>query len=310
MCTAICLGKYGVIGRNLDYEIKFGEQLVMTPRNFPLLYKLLPPESHHAAFIGMAKLVDGYPLYFDAINEHGVGCIALSFPESTRYSDPVAGRLNLASHEVIQYIMARAESISDARLILDRINVTQHPFRDDLPASPLHWFISNGKSSLVLECTEGGVQVYDNSVGVLTNEPPLPYHMTNLRNYLNLTHSEAVARWGGEEMKPYSRGMGAIGLPGDSSSASRFVRAAFNASTAEAPDGADGMTVARHVLGSVEQIYGAVKVQNGLEYTQYTSVADTRSLTYSVRTYTEEHTTVALRDLPLDERLPVCLTKK
>ena len=309
MCTAICLGEYGVIGRNLDYEIKFGEQLVMTPRNFPLLYKLLPPESHHAAFIGMAKLVDGYPLYFDAINEHGVGCIALSFPESARYSEPRMGRLNLASHEVIQYIMARAESIGDARLILDRINVTNHAFSEDIPTSPLHWFISDGESSLVLECTESGVQVYDNSVGVLANEPPFPYHMTNLRNYLNLTHGVATARWG-EGLTPYSRGMGAIGLPGDSSSASRFVRAAFNTSSAKAPDGTDGMTVARHVLGSVEQIYGTVEVGGRLEYTQYTSVADMRSLTYSVRTYTEEHTTVALRDLPLDERLPVCLTKK
>jgi choloylglycine hydrolase len=257
----------------------------------------------------MAKLVDGYPLYFDAINEHGVGCIALSFPESARYSDPRMGRLNLASYEVIQYIMARAESIGDARLILDRINVTRHAFRDELPPSPLHWFISDGERSLVLECTEDGAQVYENSVGVLSNEPTFPYHMTNLRNYLNLTHGEAVARWG-EGLTPYSRGMGAIGLPGDSSSASRFVRAAFNASSAKAPDGTDGMAVARHVLGSVEQIYGTVEVGGRLEYTQYTSVADMRSLNYSVRTYAGGCATVSLGDLPLDERLPIRLPIK
>ena len=310
MCTAICLGEYGVIGRNLDYEVKFGEQLVMTPRNFPLLYKLLPPESHHAAFVGMAKLVDGYPLYFDAINEHGVGCIALSFPESARYSEPVRSKVNLASYEVIQYILSHAVSIEDARRIMEQINVTPHAFSKELPPSPLHWMVSNGVRSLVLECSDDGVQIYDNGAGVLSNEPPFPYHMMNLRNYLNLTHGEAVARWGGEGLKAYSRGMGAIGLPGDCSSASRFVRAAFNLAGARAPEGTSALAVARHVLGSVEQIYGTVAVGEGLEYTQYTSVADMHSLTYSVRTYSEMSATVSLRDLPLDERLPICLPIK
>ena len=80
MCTAIATDKYGrLIGRNLDYEVKYGESLVVLPRGLTLKYKLLPVMREHAAMIGIAKMIDGYPLYFDAINEHGVGCIGVHF---------------------------------------------------------------------------------------------------------------------------------------------------------------------------------------------------------------------------------------
>ena len=285
MCTAIRI-KRGIIGRNLDYEIKYGEELAVSPPLFTFTYKMLPPDGEHNAIIGIAKTVNGYPLYFDAINEHGLGCIALSFPESAYYRDPKRGFVNLAPHEVIQYILTHAADIREARRELERINIIDKPYNEELPVAKLHWFISDGEHSLILESTKSGMAVYEDDVGVLTNEPPYPFHRTNIRTYLNLTDKEAVDRFpGSTAMTPYSRGMGAVGLPGDHSSASRFVRAAFTRAASITPDGVSDITEAFHVLASVEQQSGCVDVGGVPEYTQYTSVADLTDGVYYLRTY-------------------------
>ena len=97
-----------------------------------------------------------------------------------------------------------------------------------MPAAPLHWMLADRERCLVLEAVEEGLKIYENPFGVLTNNPPFPYHRENMRNYLNLTAGSPCNRLSEElELIPYGQGLGALGLPGDASPASRFVKTVF-----------------------------------------------------------------------------------
>lgn len=157
MCTAATYAtKDHYFGRTLDYEFSYHEAVTITPRNYPFRFRKMTVLEHHYAIIGMAMVIDDYPL------------------------------------------------------------------------SPLHWMISDKESSLTVECVKEGLKIYNNPIGILTNNPPFDFQMLHLSNYMNLTSKVAVSRFSDAfNLDAYSRGMGAIGLPGDLSSASRFVKAAF-----------------------------------------------------------------------------------
>ena len=100
MCTAATYKtKCFYFGRNLDYERGFGEQVVITPRLFPLPMRHLPDLTRHYAMIGMASVQDGYPLYYDAVNEKGLCMAGLNFVRSAVYGPCAAGKANVAGGE-------------------------------------------------------------------------------------------------------------------------------------------------------------------------------------------------------------------
>lgn len=111
---------------------------------------------------------------------------------------------------------------------LERINLVGTPFSDAMPAASLHWIIADKSEAIVAESTATGLHIYDNPAGVLTNNPPFEMQMQNLSNYISLSPSQPENTFAPDvPLAAYSRGMGALGLPGDLSSQSRFVRAAF-----------------------------------------------------------------------------------
>lgn len=292
MCTAVGYNnKDFYFGRTLDYEISFGEEVVITPRNFTLNFKNGRKLNRHYAIIGIAHIVDGYPLYYDGVNEKGLATAALNFVGNAVYRKDIAQKENIAHFEVIPYILSQCDSVKTAREYLKNINITDLKFNADLPVARLHWIISDKKESITLEAVEDGIKVYDNPVGVLTNNPPFEMQMFQLNNYMHLSNRQPENLFCKNlPLSYYSRGMGALGLPGDLSSVSRFIRASFvkmNSVSGNSED--ECVSQFFHILGSVEQQRGCCSVGDGkFEITVYTSCCNADRGIYYYTTY-ENH---------------------
>lgn len=298
MCTAIAYrDKNSYFGRNLDLDYSLGERVIITPRNFKFKEGI---ESHYA-MIGMGIERDGYPLYFEAANEMGLSIAGLNFPDNAVYYEPSDTLINIAPYELIPMILAKYKDTREASDFLSRINVANISFSTDLPNSPLHWMISDKNKSIVFECTKEGAKIFDNPFEVLTNNPTFDYHIMNMNNYMGLSAGNAVSNFDSVPLKNYSLGMGAIGLPGDFSSASRFVRAFFVRENSVS----DGNPVHQffHILRSVAMPKGCVKTERGYEYTRYTSCCDLDRGIYYYTTYNDQTIrSVSLHAAELDSK--------
>lgn len=285
MCTAVTYqNRY--FGRNLDYDHSFGEQVVITPRNFQFIFPEEKIMRKHHAIMGMALVQKEYPLYFDAMNEKGLAMAGLLFEGNAVYHPPVSGKDNIPSWAFIPWMLGQCENMDEAEKLLKNLNLTDVSFNETLSPSPLHWMIADRNRSIVVESMADGLHVYENPVGVLTNNPPFPFHLKNLNQYLNLTAEEPQNRFSEKiGLNPFSRGMGAFGLPGDWSSPSRFVRAAFVRANSVS-DG--GVSQFFHILSSVEQPEGCIRLRNGgMERTIYSACMDLQKKCYCFRTYEE-----------------------
>ncbi len=288
MCTAISfLSGNHYFGRTLDLEYHYDETVTITPRNFPLRFRKEAKLDTHYAIIGMATVVDNYPLYYDATNEKGLSMAGLNFPGNAVYFSKNDGESNLAPFEFVPWLLGQCANLADVREKLKRLRLIDVPFSAQFPNTPLHWLIADCADAIVVEQTDEGLCVYDNPIGVLTNNPPFPYHLTNLANYQNLTREAPVNRFcRALELDTYSRGMGGIGLPGDLSSASRFVRAAFvKLNSVCGSDEMSGVSQFFHILGAVEQQRGCARVGKDFEITVYTSCCNTEKGIYYYTTY-------------------------
>lgn len=288
MCTAISWhGKDHYFGRNLDLEYHYDEEVTITSRSFPLQFRMEAKIREHYAMIGTATVVDGYPLYYDATNEHGLSAAALNFPGNAVYHSPSNQHNNVAPFELIPWVLAQCKSVEQVKNMLKNVNIVNIPFNQQWPLTPLHWIFADEKKSLVAEPMESELVLYADPVGVLTNNPTFDYHLHNLCNYMNLTPEEPENHFSSQiTLMPYSRGMGAIGLPGDLSSASRFVKASFTKLNAKASDNEiENVGQFFHILGAVEQQSGCVVVNGGLERTIYTSCCNTDRGIYYYTTY-------------------------
>ena len=289
MCTAITYQtKQLYFGRTLDYECSYGEQVTITPRNYPFDFRHAGPLHAHYAIIGMAHVADGYPLYYDAVNEKGLCMAGLNFVGSAVYAQPEAGRTNIAQFELIPWLLGRCATAAQAREELNRLNLTGTPFSAALPAAQLHWLLADETEALTVESTADGLRVYDNPVGVLTNNPPFEQQLFNLNNYRQLSPRQPENRFSEAlPLRLYSRGMGALGLPGDLSSMSRFVRVAFtklHSVSGESEEESVGQFF--HILGTVEQVNGCCRLENGkCEMTIYTSCINAQKGIYYFTTY-------------------------
>ncbi len=287
MCTAVAYKTRDFyFGRTLDNDFSYNEEVTVTPRNFPFFFTEGKVLEHHYAIIGMAYVSDNYPLYYDAVNEKGLCMAGLNFVGNAVYN--VGKGDKVAQYELVPYVLSQCENVAQAKSLLENINITDAAFSAEFPASQLHWIVADRKDCITVESVADGVKIYDNPVGVLTNNPPFEAQLFSLNNYMNLsayppnnTFSEKL------NLNAYSRGMGALGLPGDLSSQSRFVRAAFvklNSVSGESEKESVGQFF--HILGSVEQQRGCCVLENGgCEITVYTSCCNADKGIYYYTTY-------------------------
>ena len=288
MCTAsnyITDDHY--FGRNFDYEISYNEKVTITPRNFEFEFRKIDSIKTHYAIIGIAAGIDEYPLYYDACNEKGLAIAGLNFAGNAVYREFEEDMINITPFELIPYLLGTCSSVAEARDALSKINLVNINFAEELPLSPLHWMISDEIEAIVVEPFEDGLKVYDNPVGVLTNNPPFDKQLFYLNNYRGLSNKNPENTFG-VDLDEYSRGMGAIGLPGDLSSASRFAKVAFTrANSYSDSDEASSVGQFFHILGSVEQQNGCTFIDDPdlYEYTIYTSCYNTNKAILYYRTY-------------------------
>lgn len=289
MCTAITLTTHDhYFGRNLDLEYSYIETITITPRNFLLPFSNMNTIHNHYAMIGTAFVQDNYPLYYDATNEKGLSMAGLNFPENAYYFPPQEDIDNITPYEFIPWILGQCATVAEARVLLERLNLVHKHFREDLPLSPLHWMIADKHHSIVVESLESGLHVHDNPVGVLTNNPPFDMQLFHLNNYMNLSNDPPENHFAENlNLKKYSNGMGAMGLPGDWSSQSRFVRASFakmNSKCGVSEE--ESVNQFFHLLGSVEFPRGCVEMRKDVyEITVYSSCCNTDKGIYYYKTY-------------------------
>ena len=292
MCTAATYKtKDFYFGRTLDYEFSYGEEIVVMPRNFPISFRHMGEMKHHYALIGMAHLAGNFPLFYDAINEKGLGMAGLNFVSNADYKPFAPGKDNVAPFEFIAWILSQCASVKEARLLLDKINLVNTPFSDQLPLAQLHWIIADQEEAITVESVKEGLKVYDNPAGVMTNNPSFDQQMHNLSNFMNLSPKSPSNHFSGKlNLATYSRGMGALGLPGDLSSQSRFVRVAFVKLNSISGDSeSESVSQFFHILGSVDQQRGCCDVgEEKYEYTIYTSCCNASKGIYYYTTY-ENH---------------------
>lgn len=305
MCTAVAYGSESLyFGRTLDYERTFGEEVVITPRRYPFAWRAGGRLEEHYAIVGMACVQNGYPLYYDAMNECGLCMAGLNFVGHAVYRPAASARDNVASFELIPWLLSQCATVDEARVRLARLQVWDEAFAPEWPPSQLHWMIADKAACIVVESTADGVQVYDNPAGVLTNAPPFPLQQFALNNYRALSPRPTPNRFcEALPLEAYSRGMGAMGLPGDLSSQSRFVRAAFVRANAQAPaDENSRVSQFFHILGAVEQPRGCCELEDGsFEFTQYTGCCAAARGVYYYTTYDNAQiTAVDMHRVPLD----------
>lgn len=296
MCTSIAMLTHDFyFGRNMDIYYEFGERVVVTPRNFPFKFRRAGTMTRHLAMIGMAAVQEGYPLYAEAVNEKGLGMAGLMFDGNAFYPDTLDNnKSNVSPFEIIPWVVGKCSTVDEAKKLLTATHIINIPFSEKIPLTPLHWHIADRNSSIVVESVKEGLKIYDNPVGVMTNNPQFGCQLENLGNYLNLTvgiPQNVFSEKAG--VKPYSNGLGSFGLPGDYSSPSRFVKAAYLKLNSVCKDNeTDSISQFFHILGSVSVPDGCVKLpQDDYNVTTYSCCVNADKGIFYYRTYTNSQIT-------------------
>lgn len=289
MCTAITYKtKDFYFGRTLDYEISYEDEVTITPRNYEFNFRHKQNIKNHYAIIGMAYVTENYPLYYEAVNEKGLGIAGLNFVGNAQYNKKIEGKDNITQFEFIPWILSQSTTVKEAKKLIEKINLLDEPFSTNLPLAQLHWIISDSIESITVEAVKDGIKIYENPVGVLTNNPTFDKQMFELNNYMNLSTKSPKNTFAKSlDLDKYSRGMGAIGLPGDLSSQSRFIRAAFvKLNSVSKEEEKESVSQFFHILNSVEQQRGCCELDDGIfEITIYTSCCNASKGIYYYTTY-------------------------
>lgn len=307
LCTAITYKSDDFyFGRTLDYTKSFSQGVVITPRNYAFNFYDMGIMQKHYAIIGTGIIKNDYPLYFDAANEAGLCMAGLNFVGNAVYLATTPLKENIASYELIPWILGQCATVKEAIIKLKKINLTDRAFSNNLPPSELHWIIADKNNCVTLESVKYGLKIYENPVGVLTNNPPFPEQIMGLNDYMHLTANPPENRFSKMlNLKPYSLGMGALGLPGDNSSKSRFVRASFGKLNSITEDNENGsISQFFHILETVSQIDGLTKTdKNKYEKTLYTSCINADKCIYYYTTYQNRQiSAVSLKNEPIEEK--------
>lgn len=310
MCTAVAYKSNSLyFGRTLDNDFSYNEEVTISPRNYNFTFRNRAEIRKHYAIIGMAYVCDNYPLYYDAMNEKGLCMAGLNFVGNAKYNKNIHGKENIAQFELIPWILSQCPDTDSAIKLLKKTNITNDNFNSNLSSAELHWMISDNNKSITVESVIDGLKIYDNHIGVLTNNPPFEIQLFSLNNYINLSPKESENRFSDKiNLNRYSRGMGAIGLPGDLSSQSRFIRAAFtNANSVKGKSEIENISQFFHIMNSVEQPIGSCILENGkYEKTIYTSCCCAKEGIYCYTTYDNRQiTAVNLNKENLDNENPI-----
>ena len=306
MCTAIAANTaQGSVyfGRTMDFSYPLDPELYIVPRGYQWnnalnTHQILNPYS----FIGIGQ--DISPVVFaDGVNEMGFAAAVLYFPGYASY-DPVetasSSAISIAAIEMVHFLLGQCVSVDQAAAILPTVRIVGVKDPVTGTVAPLHWIIADKSGKcMTVEKTKDGLHLMNNPIGVLSNSPAFPWHMANLRNYMNVRTAQSSSEtWETVTLSPFGQGGGTFGLPGDFTPPSRFVRASFMKSHTSLPDDEQGAAISCfHILENVSIPKGVVITDRGaVDYTQYTAFINLSEKKYFFKTY--DNPQVATASLP------------
>ena len=244
----------------------------------------------------------------DGMNEKGLSIEALYLPGETQYQTVPTGKDKQAIPYLLlgNWILGTFSTVEDVRKGIENAYV----FAQKMPTLgdmifPLHYVVYDKQGqSIVLEFVNGKMHIYTNDVGILTNSPTYDWHVTNLQNYVNFSpYAPRPIVAGGMTFSGTGQGAGSVGLPGDVSPPSRFVKVAFLKKNAYTVDDARGaLNLAEHIINTVDIPMGTVRVkrQNASEQGDYTQWVILKDLTHNVLYYRSYHH-LNLRRISMDK---------
>lgn len=235
----------------------------------------------------------GMDLLLDGINEKGLACGGFFLPGYAQYQteDPSGRVPSLSCLDLVSWVLGTCATVEEVRRRLPELRVVGAPLAAWNAVPPLHYFVADPTGDvLVVEYLEGNLVLHDGSVGVITNSPDYRWHLTNLRNYIGLRPlNDASVNLQGVTLSQFGQGSGAVGLPGDFTPPSRFVRAVFLTQAVFPPANAgEGIGTAFHILNQFDIPRGALRDQHEgrviADATQWTCAADLTNRRYTFHT--------------------------
>ena len=295
MCTAMTLQtKEGELffGRNMDFSYDIDPHFFTVPKNYQWTNALTGVwMQDDYSFIGIGQETDGLLGFFDGVNERGFAAAALYFAGYAKYEEmeEEGKRFPIASFEFLHYILGKCASVGELKRLVKQVAVIGMEDPVTGSAAPLHWIAADRAGDcVVIELTSAGLAVHDNTIGVLANSPDLPWHMTNLRNYMEASPEQMEeACWSGIKLTPFGQAGGTRVLPGGFTSPDRFVRTAYLKSFIPVPQNpAEAVVSCFHIMEGVTIPKGAVMTSRGsYDYTKYTAFINTSTCEYFFKTY-------------------------
>ncbi|WP_312355794.1 choloylglycine hydrolase family protein [Aminipila sp.] len=294
MCTAITLQSQQnetFFGRTMDFSYDIDPHLYIVPKDYVWDNVLnMRPVRDYYSFIGIGQKLDGLLGFFDGVNEKGFAAAALYFAGYAKYDALPTYQTaeQIASFDFLHYILGRCASIDDLNEAVKNLSIVGLPDPVTQTVAPLHWIaVDRGGKCVVIEQTERGLHLFDNPIGVMSNSPDFQWHMTNLRNYMDVSPKQRnEAFWGKVQLKPFGQGGGTMPLPGGYTAPERFVRTAYLKTHVSVPeDRTDAVISCFHIMESVSIPKGAVITdRNTYDYTKYTAFMNTSTCEYFFKT--------------------------
>ncbi len=295
MCTSISIisKKNEVIfGRNMDFSHEIDPEIYIFPRNYEWMNSFRNYTINNTyKFIGTGQNI-GKVTLADGVNENGLGIGALyfkGFAHFDTFSNSKSKRIQIASIELVNYLLGNCMDVEDVINTVYNIDIIGIEDIITNSVAPLHWIVIDKVGRCItIEITKKGLEIFDNPLKVLANSPNFEWQMTNLRNYINLSPEQLQkAKWENIELTPFGEAAGTFGIPGDYTSPSRFVRAAFLKSHVLLPkSNNETVNMCFNILKSVTIPKGVVITNRGTyDYTQYTVFMNVNTGDYYFNTH-------------------------
>ena len=303
-CTAIRLtaGDNGVVvGRTMEFGVDVQSDAVVVPAGTKMTSSL-PDKAqgiHYTSKYGIvgANFMNKH-MVVDGMNEKGLYIGALYLPGYASYPEgtPENAAKSMAPEDYVAWLLGNFATVAEVKKNYNKVILVQNPQKEIGGQSfPGHFMITDSTgASIVIEPTDNTLKLFENPLGILTNSPTFDWHMTNLNNYNNLSATNvAPLELKGGKINGFGQGTGLLGLPGDYTPPSRFVRAvAFSQSAPQLPTAKETVNQMFHIMNAFDIPYGSIqdKTEGGVhyDYTVWTSVADLKNLHYAFKTYKDQ----------------------
>jgi len=302
-CTSFLLNTSdgGVVyGRTMEFAFHLDSEAIVTPRLFAFTATGpggKPGLAWKAKYGAVGLNAYGGPVFTDGMNEKGLAGGILYFPDYVGYADPAKtdAAKALAPWEFLTWVLTNFATVAEVKAAVPSVSIIDiiQPGANIVP--PFHYSVHDATgASIVIEPINGTLKVYDNPFGVLTNSPPFDWHLTNLRNYVKISPVNAPpVVIAGQTLASFGQGSGLLGIPGDPTPPSRFIRAlGYTMSAKRVPSGEASVRLAEHILNNFDIPLGFIRPDAAnpgpLEFTQWSTIAEMTTKHYYVKTYEDQ----------------------